>query len=281
MAPDPGFTEDAGMSQSPSLQQQPETWDVVAPTYAEDVHQWADFAEEALRTLPLGTGDRVLDVATGPGTLALPAAQRAARVDAVDFSPGMIRELDERARRAGLENVVGAVMDAQALGFDDASFDAAFCLFGFFFFPDRAKAFRELRRVLRPGGRALIATWAPIERRPIMQLAFEAMTEALPDMPRPTKGDLQDPGECVREMSDAGFRDVASHPFSASVRVGSAEDYLNLLVRSAAPLAVMKKRLEERAWNATLARLLDALRRRIPEGGAELAAEAFFTSGTR
>ena len=66
----------------------------------------------------------------------------------------MIQELVTRASREGAKNLEGAVMDAQALSFPDAVFDAAFCRFGFFFFPDRARAFREIHRVLRSGGHA-------------------------------------------------------------------------------------------------------------------------------
>jgi ubiquinone/menaquinone biosynthesis C-methylase UbiE len=265
---------------TPSPQQNPETWDAVAPTYAEDIAQWRDYANEALRIVPVASTDRVLDVACGPGTLALLAAPRAARVDAVDFSPGMIEELRVRAKRAGVANVEGAVMDAQSLDFPDGTFNAAFNLFSFFFFPDRARAFRELHRVLSPGGRALIATWAPIERRPFMKIGFEAVAEAMPQFPRPSKGDLQDPEECVREMSAGGFRDVTAQLFDASMHVDSAEHYLEIIVRSGAPFAAMRKKIGEEAWAGVHARILEAVRKRIT-GPMDLSAEAILTTGTR
>jgi len=266
---------------TPSLQQLPSTWDVVAPTYAEEAVQWDAYAKEGLRLLPVAASDRVLDVACGSGTLSFLLAPRVSRVDAVDFSPGMIEEVVRRASREGVDNVHAAVMDAQSLAFPDGSFDAAFCLFAFFFLPDRARAFRELFRVLRPGGRALIATWGPIERRPLMKIAFDALAEAMPQAPRPTKGDLQECEECVREMTDAGFRDVSAHVFSITTHVDSPERYLDLIARSAAPLAVMRQKLGEEGWAATRARLLDEVRRRMPESGADLEAEAILTHGVR
>jgi ubiquinone/menaquinone biosynthesis C-methylase UbiE len=266
---------------APGPQQLPETWDTVAPTYAQDIAQWADYAKEALRLVPVGRNDRVLDVATGPGTLAFVAANQANRVDAVDFSPGMIEQLRQRATREGVQNVEGAVMDAQALQFPDATFDVAFCLFGYFFFPDRAHAFREMHRVLRPSGRALIATWSPIDKRPAMKLAFEAVAEALPQFPRPAKGDLQDPRECVQEMTDAGFRDVTAHLFTGSMHVNSPEHYLDIIIRSAAPFAAMRKKIGEEAFRAAMDRVLAALRQRIPSDGTDLSAEAILTIGIR
>ena len=114
-----------------------------------------------------------------------------------------------------------------------------------------------------------------------MKVAFDAVAEALPDFPRPTKGDLQDPDECVREMSEAGFCEMSTRLFTSSVRIPSAERYLEFIVRSGAPFAVMKKKLGPAAWDSVMQRILDALRRRIPEGGTELSAEAIFTVGMR
>jgi len=260
-------------------QQVPDPWNAVASTYAEDMAQWHAYVDEALAMASLGPAHRILDLASGPGTLALRASQRVAHVAAVDFSPEMIAELRARATSEGAANVEAAVMDAGDLAFGDASFDAAFCLFGFFFFPDRARAFSELRRVLRPGAPAVIGTWSPIERRPIMQVGFEAMAEAMPQLPRPGKGALQDPAECVREMSEAGFREVEARLFQASTHFDSPAHYLDTVIRSAAPFAALKKKLPAPAWDEARARLLASVEKRIPAGGIDLSAEAIFTRG--
>ncbi|HEU5056061.1 MAG TPA: class I SAM-dependent methyltransferase [Kofleriaceae bacterium] len=266
----------------PGPLQLPATWDAVAAGYAEEVPRWfGAFALEAERAADLRPADRVLDVAAGPGTLAFQVAPRVARVTATDFSPSMIEELRARAAREGVANVEGQVMDAQALGFPDGSFDAAFCMFAFMFFPDRARAFRELHRVLAPGGRAVVGTWAPIERRPLMKVGFDAIAEVFPDLPRPQKGDLQQPEECVAEMTAAGFREVSARAFGASVWVESAERYLDVMERSGAPLAILRKKLPPAAWAEAHGRLVDVVRRSVPSGGVELAAEAIITRGDR
>lgn len=127
----------------------------------------------------------------------------------------------------------------------------------------------------------MVATWTTIERRPLMQIGFDAVAEVFPDLPRPGKGDLQRPEECVAEMTEAGFREVSARIFTASVRVESAEQYLEETERSGLPLAVLRKKLSPAAWADAYARLLEVFRRRVPAGGADLTAEAILTRGRR
>ena len=258
--------------------QLPATWSATAPGYAElAIGQFSHYAEEALRLVPLEAGHHVLDVGAGPGTLTLLAAPRVEHVTAIDFAAGMLEQLAARAIRAGVRNVEAMVMDAQSLELPDQGYDAVFCMF----VPDRPRALGELHRVLRPGGRAVVATWGPIDRRPFMKVGFDAMAEAFPDLPQPPKGDLQAPDECERELREAGFSDVVARVCSASVRAESPERYLEVLARTAPPLVALRGKLGAEGWASAEPRLLSALRNRIPAGGVDLSAEAILTVGTR
>ena len=93
---------------------------------------------------------RVIDVATGPGTVALALAPRVREVCALDFSSGMIEQLERESARRGLTNVRAVVGDGQSLPYADGAFSAGFSMFGLMFFPDRARGYRELARVLAP-----------------------------------------------------------------------------------------------------------------------------------
>lgn len=96
-------------------------------------------------------------------SLSIPDAWNlAAHVDAVDFSSAMLDTL--RARADGLDHVHLHEADGQALPFPDGIYDAGFSMFGLMFFPDRARGWAGLRRVLRPGGRAVVASWHPLDQ---------------------------------------------------------------------------------------------------------------------
>lgn len=108
----------------------------------------------------LRSGERVLDVAAGNGNATLAAARRFARVTAVDYVPSLLVRAQARAAAEHLE-VELREGDAEALDFDDASFDVVLSTFGVMFTPDQAQAARELLRVCRPGGRIGLANWTP------------------------------------------------------------------------------------------------------------------------
>ena len=80
-----------------------------------------------------------------------------------DFSPAMV----DAARRRGTPGVEHRVLDMQAIDLPDASVDGVICRYGYMLVPDPALAMRETRRVLRPGGRVALATWAAGEAQPV------------------------------------------------------------------------------------------------------------------
>jgi SAM-dependent methyltransferase len=111
----------------------------------------------------LAEGGRVLDVATGPGTVARMSAERVGprgRVDGVDISEQMLAEARAKAAAHGSAPIDYLVAPADALPFPAATFDVVTCQQGVQFFQDQAAALKEMRRVLRPGGRAAISMWS-------------------------------------------------------------------------------------------------------------------------
>jgi len=116
--------------------------------------------EQLAEACDLRWDERVLDVAAGNGNATLAAARRGAQVTSTDYVPALLEHGAERARAEGLE-VRFQAADAEALPFEDASFDAVLSTFGVMFTPDHARAAAELARVCRPGGRIGLANWTP------------------------------------------------------------------------------------------------------------------------
>ncbi|NQD36755.1 class I SAM-dependent methyltransferase [Permianibacter sp. IMCC34836] len=116
--------------------------------------------EQLAEAADICAGERVLDVAAGNGNATLAAARRFAHVTSTDYVPALLEKGRERARADGLA-VHFQVADAEALPFDDRSFDVVLSTFGAMFTPDHGRVANEMLRVLRIGGRLGMANWTP------------------------------------------------------------------------------------------------------------------------
>lgn len=131
-----------------------------AGDFGEIAKAYTDGAAEFVERLPLKAGMTVLDVACGTGNSALPAARMGAVVTGVDIAPNLVEQARELAAAQGL-TVTFQEGDAEALAFDDASFDAVISMFGAMFAPRPEVVAAELLRVCRPGGFIAMANWMP------------------------------------------------------------------------------------------------------------------------
>ena len=111
------------------------------------------FAEALMRLVSPGPGDRVTDLACGPGTLALRFARNVRWVCGVDLTPAMLARASQAASDEGLANLTWANADAQSLPFADGSLDIAVTSYSLHHIPDPARTIREMARVVRRGGR--------------------------------------------------------------------------------------------------------------------------------
>ncbi|MFO1034148.1 MAG: class I SAM-dependent methyltransferase [Hyphomicrobiales bacterium] len=116
--------------------------------------------ERICETVDLRAGERVLDVAAGNGNATLAASRRFAIVTSTDYVPDLLERSRERAQAERLQ-VDYKIADAEALPFEDGSFDVALSTFGVMFTPNQEMAASELSRVIRNGGRIGLANWTP------------------------------------------------------------------------------------------------------------------------
>ena len=164
-----------------------------------------DLAARAARLSPR----RVLELAAGTGVATRQLVARLpadAAIVATDLNPAM---LDEARHIGTARPVQWRQADAMQLPFDDACFDLVACQFGVMFFPDRAVALAEARRVLRPGGALLLSTWDRIEDNAFAEVVTEALADVFPaDPPRflaRSPHGYHDPAAIRRDTGDAGF----------------------------------------------------------------------------
>lgn len=259
-----------------------EPWSLVAQGYAAEAHFiMRPFSLRAIELVELGPTARVIDVATGPGTLALELAPRVGRVDAVDFSEQMVAALQGAASGRGIENVFPSVADGQALPFEDGAFDAGFSMFGLMFFPDRPKGYAELRRVLRRGGKAVVSSWAPVADSPLLSLMFGAVRAIDSSWPAPQRDPLglENPDVLAAELRSAGFTNVEIVPYKLTVEVSDAADVWARMVRSSAPLVLLRRRIGESAWAEREPHALAYLERELATA-SELSTTAWLGLGT-
>jgi len=186
---------------------------------------YADDMAQRLSGLKQG---RVLEIAAGTGIVTqalIKTLPEAVSIVATDLNQAMI---DVAAVKDTANRVSWQQVDAQVLPFPDASFDAVVCQFGVMFFPDRPKAFREARRVLKPGGRYLFNVWDSLAHNEVTDLVVSAVAEMFPNDPPQflarTPHGHHDKAPLVAALQAAGFSDIATETVTKRGRAANATD---------------------------------------------------------
>ncbi|GAB5377586.1 MAG: hypothetical protein AcusKO_40480 [Acuticoccus sp.] len=192
-------------------------WDASGAAYDEVSYAISDAIAHAAKRLDATAGERVLDVATGTGWAARNAARGGAMVTGVDIAPSLL----EAARGLSAHiapDIVFRRADAVALPFPDGAFDKVISTFGVMFAGDPARAAAELARVLRPGGRLVLAVWVP---EGSVQRFFEVVA-AFDDRPPPPAnpfdwGDPDKAGALLGATFDLTIEHGTNHAYHPSV----------------------------------------------------------------
>jgi SAM-dependent methyltransferase len=187
----------------------------------------------------------VLDLAGGTGDLAEALAGRVAGIVETDLSPVMV----EAARKRGIANAEHRVMDMQEIDLPDASVDGVVSRFGYMLVPDPALAFRETRRVLRPGGTLALATWAPAKRNPWATAYGPVLIDrGLQEPPAPGEPGqfaLSEPERIEELVRGAGFAEIEVEEVPVEYRFAAWEDYRRVINSLAASLRAVLEGLED------------------------------------
>jgi SAM-dependent methyltransferase len=233
---------------------------------------------DAVRVAP---GDRVLDVAAGAGNAAIPAAQRGATVVASDLTPALLERGRTDAAEHGVTTIAWEQGDAEALPYDDASFDVVMSCVGVMFAPHHQVAADELVRVLRPGGRLGLLSWTPSGFIGQMFATMKPFVPAPPPgaQPPPLWGDaahVQDLlGDRVADV-DAQARKLRTDRF------GTAEEFVAFFKAFYGPtIAAFKNLADQPDRAAELEAALVDVARRHDLGGGVMEWEYLLLTATR
>ncbi len=257
-------------------------WEEVAAKYAQTSDgSTTQICEPLLDAAGVRSGDRVLDVATGPGWTAEAAASRGATVTGLDVSAPMLEEA--RRRFPDIRFELGA---AEELPFEDGSFDVVVSAFGMPHFADHQAVFAECHRVLAEGGRLAVASWNPPAQNPFFAVALGAIAQCGSlDVDLPDGADMfqwADDDVCRELFSATGFgehrRTEVDMRFVSDDGPGQMREVLeNASVRSR---ALFRAQTDE-AREAILARITELVEPMESDGIWTIPATAFVLAADR
>jgi ubiquinone/menaquinone biosynthesis C-methylase UbiE len=267
-------------------------WEAVAGSWGAQ----ADYvdtrgADVAVRMLALTapiSGDRVLELACGPGGVGIVAAPRVAPVGEVvlsDVVAEMAAIAGARAAELGLGNVRARVLDLEQIDEPDAAFDVVLCREGLMFAVEPVRGAREIARVLRPGGRVAIAVWGARARNPWLGVIFDAVSAQLgrlvppPGVPNPFS--LDDAGRLADVLRAGGLQQVHVAELSTPLRVGSFDEWWLRTRGLAGPLTALLESLPEPAMRGLEQRLRVAVEPYETASGLEIPGVTLIASARR
>ncbi|MEP0755529.1 methyltransferase domain-containing protein [Trichocoleus sp. Lan] len=166
-------------------------------------------AKLLLESVPIQMGDKILDVATGTGLVAIPAAQKVGSegyVIGIDMSPGMLHQARLKVEAASLENIELTEADAESITFNDGCFDAIFCCEAIVLFTDIPAILQKWYRFLKTGG--FVAFTCPPETAYLGDVYRTICTRVLGISLPHILETLGTPEKCRNLLQQAGFRDI-------------------------------------------------------------------------
>jgi SAM-dependent methyltransferase len=232
----------------------------------------APVREWLVRELAPEPDDTILELAAGPGDTGFSAAAQLGehgRLISSDFSPEMVEVARRRSAELGLHNVEHRTLDAEQLDLEDDSVDGVICRYGYMLMADPASALAETRRVLRPGGRLVLAVWRGPEKNPWVSLGGRILVE-LGLLPPPEPGA---PGmftmatdERVRSLLEgAGFASARLEDVPVRFEYSDIDDYVAVGRDTGGAFA--------RAWDAASEEQQAAIKQRLVEAYAPFAVD--------
>ncbi|WNM18697.1 class I SAM-dependent methyltransferase [Flavobacterium capsici] len=272
-------------------EQQKEAWN----TFSSGWKKWDDLTMEWLK--PMGdeiisyirpkNGDIILDVASGTGEPGLTIASMIGdgKLYLTDLSEDMLTIASENALNRGIRNTETIVCDVCELPFEDNTFDAISCRFGFMFFPDMLLAAKEMVRVLKPGGRIATSVWGIPEKNFWVTATMGTINRNLNLSPPPPGS----PGifRCAKDglmhelFSEAGLKNISEKEVTSKLNSKTSDVYWNMMNEIAAPVVGALSKADDAMKRKIKEEVYQALNEKYPDGNIMIDSSATVIYGEK
>jgi ubiquinone/menaquinone biosynthesis C-methylase UbiE len=238
----------------------------IGPRYLAASPARRELADALLAAARLAPGQRVLDLASGPGLLAHSVR------DVVDGNGLAIASDISEGQLACCPDLARVAADGEALPFANGSFDRVLCGLGLMFFPDEQAALKEIHRVLKPDGLLALSVWGSACEVPLVDTALSCMRRLLPPpkVARPSIFRFGDADEFARRLAGAEFFAINIQPFHLTTTFDTSAAYWQGFLDLAGGAAESLSRLPVEKQQALAAAVAEDLAPHAVAGGYRL-----------
>jgi ubiquinone/menaquinone biosynthesis C-methylase UbiE len=272
-------------------EQQKESWNRFSPGWRKWDDLTMDFlkpmGDEIIRLLKLKGDELVLDVAAGTGEpgLSIASMLQGGKVISTDLTVGMLDIAREKAIRQGINNFETRVADVCELPFEDNTFDAISCRFGYMFFPDMMLATKEMVRVLKPGGRIATAVWNVPELNFWVTAMMTTINKNI-ELPAPEPGApgmfrCSENGLIAHLFRHAGLTNILESEVDGKLKTGTADVYWDMMTEIAAPVVAAMSKADDATRAKIKQEVFDLLNQKFPDGSVNFDTSALIIYGEK
>ncbi|MES2410020.1 MAG: class I SAM-dependent methyltransferase [Bacteroidota bacterium] len=272
-------------------EQQKASWNKFSPGWKKWDDLMMDFlkpmGDEIIKLLRLKDTDTVLDIAAGTGEPGLTIAKIVTngKVVITDLSDDMLEIARENAMLKGIRNIETLACDVCELPFEDNTFDAISCRFGFMFFPDMLLAAKEMQRVLKPGGRIATSVWNGPEKNFWVTAAMGTINRNM-ELPPPPPGS---PGmfRCAKDnqmvelFQQAGFANVSQREVTGKLKSNTTDVYWSMMTEVAAPFVAALSKADDAMKEKIRKEVYQQVNERYPDGNVQIDSSALVIYGEK
>jgi ubiquinone/menaquinone biosynthesis C-methylase UbiE len=254
--------------------QQKQSWNKFSPGWKKWDDLTMDFlrpmGEEIISTIDPAGKNMILDIAAGTGEpgLTIAAMTPAGKVIITDLAEDMLMIARENAAKRNIRNIETVACDVCELPFNDNSFDAISCRFGFMFFPDMQLAANEMHRVLKPGGKMATSVWNIPEKNFWVTAMMGTINKHM-DPPQPPPGApgmfrCAKPGLMKEIFEKAGFKNITEKEVTTQLNSGTVETYWDMMTEIGAPIVAALSKADEATRKNIKEEVFELVKNRYP-----------------